>query len=298
MPIISLPCGGLTLLLCAATAVALAIDLGLHLRPDQHQAHPSNDQSPPFERLRLTWYSLFILDTCLASQLGRMPLTPARHAVSLPAVTGGDEWELMRSESVPVLTKLYAKPSDASGSAPGPAGGSSGQDEKPQGQQQHSSFGQIGPSKALSTFNSAVSIARAAHRALSILNAPNESSDDVAVIAECKVALDSMEADFREYQDPAEREGLSHTTQHKLDLYLRWLYYKQLLEDRLCVSLGSLPTVRGAWLTHEYLASLAWPMMQHIRQIQSESPSKVSTTSSAPSPTTALPCLAQRPVSH
>ena len=198
-----------------ASAVALAVDLGLHIG--------SEGEPSILEKRRLTWHSIVIIDTSLALQLGRVPLTPAGHTVPFPHTVGSDEWEMQRSENVHTLQAYYMSSADAE-SAAAPAEGTylAGA----------GAFGSSCPARTLSTFVLASNIAQCSHAALTAINSPHSSNDDATTLMHARTALDSLMGDFSEFYMP-DASGLQHTAQSKVDLFLRWSVIRIFIEQIL-----------------------------------------------------------------
>lgn len=200
-------------MLLAGLVMGLAVDLGL---PQSHLAISSDDPSSIAHRT--TWYCILIVETSLASLLGKPPLLSESAFPPVPPESGPDEWELWRSESVQSLEFSYggASGTDANG----------GLNTSP-----IQSFGIITPARTLSTFAQSAILAKMGRQVLSVVNASASSDVENQTL---RTSLHKLE-DFKQNLSDIEisENSLSSVPQHRLDLYATWLYWKVMVLKHL-----------------------------------------------------------------
>ena len=189
-----------------AQALAMGLDLGLHLNASPVSPIGSSDSNAISRRT--TWYCIIHLDVMLCCQLGRCPLTPSSYSTAFPPLTGSDEWELWRSESVSSLRKLYNT------NSAGPAA-------------VLSPYGCVTPTRALSTFNQSILLIKIAHRIVSILNSTISINRDVRLLHSAVHDLDEFRKQLLDI-DMID-SSLSSVPQHRLDLFVLWHYLRIVL---------------------------------------------------------------------
>lgn len=186
--------------------MGLAVDLGL---PHSHQVLSADD--PIGVAHRTTWYCILIIETSIASLLGKAPLLSESILPPVPPESGPDEWELWRSESVQSLEFSYggASGSDANG----------GLNTSPV-----QSFGIITPARTLSTFAQSAALARMGRQILATVNGPTAPETEVQNL---RTSLHRLE-DFKQNLADIEisESSLASVPQHRLDLYSTWLHWK------------------------------------------------------------------------
>ena len=192
--------------------MGLAVDLGL---PNSHLAMTSDD--PSCIAHRTTWYCILIVETSLASLLGKAPLLSESTLPPSPPESGPDEWELWRSESVQSLEFSY--------------GGASSSESSSLNTSPVQSFGIITPARTLSTFAQSAQLSRLGRQVLAIINGSTPMEQEAQAL---RTTLHKIE-DFKQNLTDIEisENSLSSVPQHRLDLYATWLHWKVMVLKHL-----------------------------------------------------------------
>lgn len=166
---------------------------------------------------RTTWYCILIVETSIASLLGKPPLLTESALPPAPPESGPDEWELWRSESVQSLEFSY--------------GGTSSSDSGSFNTSPVQSFGIITPARTLSTFAQSAQLSRLGRQILAVINTSNPADQESQAL---RTSLHRIE-DFKQNLTDIEmsENSLSSVPQHRLDLYATWLHWKVMVLKHL-----------------------------------------------------------------
>lgn len=207
--------------------MGLAVDLGL---PNSHLAMNKDDASSIAHRT--TWYCILIVETSIASLLGKPPLLSENALPPAPPESGPDEWELWRSESVQSLEFSY--------------GGASSSEAGSLNTSPVQSFGIITPARTLSTFAQSAQLSRLGRQVLCVINTSTPDDQEAQML---RTSLHKIE-DFKQNLTDIEisENSLASVPQHRLDLYATWLHWKVMVLKYLsvCPSPVSLPDLTNA----------------------------------------------------
>lgn len=192
--------------------MGLAVDLGL---PTSHLIMNNDEQSSIAHRT--TWYCILIVETSIASLLGKAPLLSDSVTPPTPPESGPDEWELWRSESVQSLEFNY--------------GGTASSESSSHNTSPVQSFGIITPARTLSTFAQSAALSRLGRQVLTTINGPTPADGEAQAL---RTSLHKIE-DFKQNLTDIEisETSLSSVPQHRLDLYATWLHWKVMILKHL-----------------------------------------------------------------